>query len=84
MMAGPAVHFVALRDFEEIVNGCLNRYAAGMHYHARPGNTWDDLRSKIPLWESRKMIAVGLHAQAHLFATSIPIARGRAAVIPRS
>ena len=83
-MSGPVVHFVVLKSFNEVVNGHLNRYVEGRHYHAREGDTWDDLRSKIPVWEKRKLIAVGLEASTEVLpligGISKVIARGRASV----
>lgn len=80
-MSGPIVHFVVLRSFEDVVNGRLNRYHEGRHYHARPGSTWDDLRGKIPDWERAGMVAIGLDAAAEVMlgAANTPLVLGRGA-----
>ena len=55
---GPQVHFQVLEDFEAEVNGRLNGYVKDQHYHARPGDRWDDLRSKISDWEAEGKVRV--------------------------
>lgn len=86
-MAGPVVHFVVLRTFEVRVNGHTNRYHEGKHYHARTGDAWDDLRSKIPKWERDKLVAVGLEASAEMLGgtsrAAVPLMRGKASVTTR-
>jgi hypothetical protein len=52
---------MVLESFEAVVNGHTNLYHRGHAYTVRPGESWDDLDSKVAGWQADgKVVVVGV------------------------